>query len=106
MEKYKDVPTVKEFMKDVFELNSLLMKQQEIFFQKMSHIASYQIINDQLIDKPINQRIKFTNLNTRISEFIEWKEIEKGRKANLPEIKETHKDFIFIDWDEGSNKLN
>lgn len=40
-----------------------------------------------------------TDLKTRISEFIEWQETKDGRKANLHEIEETHKDILFIDWD-------
>ena len=66
MEKYKDVPTIEEFIKEALELNSLLLKQQEHFFQKMSHIASYLITSDQLMDKVINQTTEFTDLNTRI----------------------------------------
>jgi len=46
MEKYKDVPTVKEFIKEVLELNSLLLKQQEQFCHKMSHITPYLITID------------------------------------------------------------
>ena len=65
----------------------------------MSHITPYLITSDQLMDKAINQRTKFTDLNTGISKFIEWQEIEEGRKTNLPEIEETHKDILFIDWD-------
>jgi len=71
MEKYEDVPTIKEFIKEALDLNSLLLKQQEKFCQKMSHIAPYLITNDQLTDKAIDQRTEFTDLNTRISEFIE-----------------------------------
>jgi len=99
MEKYEDVPTVEEFIKEALELNSLLLKQQEQFFQMMSHIAPYLITSDQLKDKAIDQRTEFTVLNKRISKFIEWQEIEEGRRANLPEIKETHKDILFTDWD-------
>ena len=96
---YKDVPTVEEFIKKALELNSLLLKQQGQFFQKMSHIAPYLITSDQLTDKEIDQRTKFTDLNTRISNFIEWKKMEERRKANMPEIKQTKKDILFTDWD-------
>ena len=65
----------------------------------MPHIAPYLITSDQLTDKAIDQRTEFTDLNTRISEFIKWKETEDGRKANFPEIEETHKDIRFTDWD-------
>ena len=67
MEKYEDVPTVEEFIKEALELNSLLLKQQEQFCQNMSHIAPYLITSDQLMYKAIDQRTKFTDLNTKIS---------------------------------------
>jgi len=47
----------------------------------------------------IDQRSEFNDLNTNISELIEWKETEEGRIANLPDIEETHKDILFTDWD-------
>ena len=52
-----------------------------------------------MTDKEIDQRIEFNDLNTRIFEFIKWKETKYGRKANLPEIEETHKHVLFTDWD-------
>ena len=65
----------------------------------MSHIAPYLITSDQLTDKVIDQRTEFTNLNTKISEFIEWQETKEGRKANLPEIEKIHKEIILTDFD-------
>ena len=67
MGRYKDVPTTKEFVKEALELNSLLMKQQEQFCQKISCITPYLATSDQLTDKTIHYRIEFTHLNTRIS---------------------------------------
>jgi len=99
MKKYKDVPTLDEFIKEALELNSLLSKQQDLFFQRMSHVTPYLITSDQLTDKAIDQRTGFNDLNTKIYEFFEWKENEEGRRANFPEIEETHKDILFTYWD-------
>jgi len=99
MERYKDVPTTEEFIKEALELNSLLVRQQEYYCQKLSHITPYLTISDQLTDKAIDQRTEFNDLNTKISEFIEWQETEDGKKANISEIEETHKDIPFTDWD-------
>ena len=86
MERYKDVPTTEEFVKEALEINSLLMKQQENFCQNMSCITPYLVTNDHLTNNAIDQRTEFTDLNTRISKFIKRQEIEDGRKANLLEI--------------------
>jgi len=45
-ESYNDVPTIEEFVKEPLEVNFLLMKQQEHFCEKMSHITPYLIISD------------------------------------------------------------
>jgi len=42
----------------------------------MSHVTPYMITNDQLTDKEIDQITKFNDLNTKISEYIEWQESE------------------------------
>ena len=65
----------------------------------MSHITPYLITGNQLKDRAIDQRTKFNDLNTKISKFIEWQEPKEGKKANLPEIEETHKYILFTDWD-------
>ena len=72
MERYKDVSTTEEFIKETLELNSLLVKQKEYFYQKMSHITPYLTTSDQLTDKVIDQRMEFNDLDTNISEFIKW----------------------------------
>lgn len=99
MEKYEYVPNVNEFIKYALQLNSLLSKQQDLFCQIMSHVTPYLITNDQLRDKPIDQRNDLKDLNAKIFEFIEWKENEEGRRANILDIEETHKDIFFTDWD-------
>jgi len=99
MERYKDVPTIEEFIKEALELSSVLVKHKEYFCQRMSHVTPYLTTSEQLTDKAMEQRTEFKDLNTRIFEFIEWQETKDERKANLPEIEETHKDILFTDWD-------
>lgn len=99
MQRYKDVPTTNNFIKEALELNSLLVKQQECFFQNMSHINPYLTTSNEVTDKEIDQRMNFNDLNTRIFELIEWQETKYGRKVNLPEIEETHRGILFTDWD-------
>jgi len=52
--KYKYVPTIYEFIKEALELNSILSKQQDLFYHRMSRITPYLITSDQLIDKAID----------------------------------------------------
>ena len=65
----------------------------------MSDIIPHLEISEQLTNTVIGQRIEFNELNTKIFDYIEWKESEVGRKSSLPKIKETFKDILFTDWD-------
>jgi hypothetical protein len=45
MEKYRDVPSVYEFIKEALKLNSLLSKQKDLFFPK--NVACHSLSNHQ-----------------------------------------------------------
>jgi len=45
MEKYRDVPSVYEFIKEALELNSLLSKQKDLFFPK--NVACHSLSDHQ-----------------------------------------------------------
>lgn len=70
---------------------------KDVTYRSLSH--------HQLPAKAIDQRTEFTDLNTRISKFIEWQETEEGKRANLPKIEETHKDILFTDGDARIKKV-
>ena len=97
--KYEDIPTVQEFIKESLTLNALLSKQQNLFILQMSNIVPHLEISEQLTNIVIDQRIEFNELNTKISDYIEWKYLEEGRRSNLQKIKETYKGILFTDWD-------
>ena len=65
----------------------------------MSNIIPRLELNEQLTNTFIDQRIEFNELNIKIYNYIEWQDIEEGKKSDLPKIKETFKDILFRDWD-------
>ena len=79
---------------------SIFQKQNLIFLlaEAKSGILHLEI-SEQLINTVIDQRIEFNELNTKISDYIEWQDLEEGRKSSIPKIKETFKDISFTDWD-------
>ena len=97
--KYESIHTTEEFIKEALALNALLSKQQDLFVLQMSNIVPHLEINEQLTNTVIDQRIEFNELDTKISDYIEWQDSEEGRRSNLPKIKETYKDSIFTYWD-------
>ena len=62
----------------------------------MSDIIPHLEISEQLTNAVTDQIIEFNELNTKISDYIEWQDSEEGRKSDLPKIKETFKDIIFM----------
>ena len=99
LKNYEGIPTAEEFIKEALALNALLSKQQKLFILQMSDIIPHLEISEQLTITIIDQRIEFNELNTKISDYIEWQDSEEGRKSDLPKVKETFKDILFTDWD-------
>lgn len=47
----------------------------------------------------IDQGIEFNELNSNISDYIEWQDSDEGKGSSLLKINERHKDILFTDWD-------
>ena len=78
--KYEDIPPREEFIKEALALNALLSKQQDLFILHISDIVPHLEISEQLTNTVIEQRIEFNELNTKISDYIEWQDSKEGRK--------------------------
>jgi len=70
--KYKDIPTTEEFINEALTLNNLLSKQKHLFLQHISNIIPHLNTSEQLTNIIIDQRIEFNELNSKISDYIEW----------------------------------
>lgn len=97
--KYKDIHTIEELFNEDLTLNTLLLKQKQLFLQHISNIIPYLNTSEQLTNIIIDQRIEFNELNSKIFDHIEWQESDEGKRSNLPNISERHKDILFIDCD-------
>ena len=62
----------------------------------MSDIIPHLEISEQLTNTVIDQKIDFNEVNTKISDYIEWQDSEEGRKSSLPKIKENLKIFSLL----------
>lgn len=98
-DKFKCNSQIDKFIKEALSLNSLLMQQKEVLFQKISQIDPYYEASDKLANQVIDMRLEYGEIHKRISEFITSQECEDGRNANLPKQEESHKDILFMDWD-------
>lgn len=99
IDKFKDNLQVDELIKEAVSLNSPLLQQKEVIFQKISQISPYYKTNDKLTNRVIDMRLEKDEIHKRTSDFITWQESEDERKADLPKLKESHKDIMFTDWD-------
>lgn len=96
VDKFKDNPQIDEFIKEAVNLNSLLLQQEETFYQKISQINPYYETSDKLTIHVIDIRFEYEKIHKNVLEFITWKESEDGRKVDLPTVEETHKDIVGI----------
>lgn len=49
------------------------------------------------MNQVIDMRFEYEEIQKKISKFITWQESDEGRKVDLPEIEESHKDILFTD---------
>lgn len=51
-----------------------------------------------MIDKSVDARQKLEQADERLIEFLFWQETKEGKVANLPQILESHKEILFLEW--------
>lgn len=81
IEKFKNNPKIDELIKEVVNPNSLLMRQEEIFCQKILQINPYCETSDKLTNQVIDMRFEYEEIHKKVSEFITYQEFEDGRKV-------------------------
>ena len=92
---HKDDPKIDQFITKALSLSSQLMHQKELLCQKISQWNSYCETSDRLTSQVIEKRLKYDEILKRVSDFINWHNLEDGRKSNLPKLKESHKEILF-----------
>ena len=63
LDKCKYNPKIDEFIKEIDNLNSLLMQQKEIFFQKIEQINPYYGTSDKLKKQIIDMRFEYEEIH-------------------------------------------
>lgn len=76
-----------------------MSKQKPLFLQHISNIIPHLNTSEKLTDIIIDKRIEFNELNSKISDYIEWQDSDEGKRLSLPKINKRHKDILFTDWD-------
>jgi len=59
--------------------------------------SPYCEISDKITRQVVNIRLEYDEIHERILDFITWQELEDGRKVDLLELEESHKDILFTD---------
>ena len=91
-------PQLEKFIKEALDVNTMLKKEQQMFFHQASMINSYCDSNKIMIQQIAIQKLEFERLEKKIEEHIQWKISDIGKKANLPQIDKLHKEFLFTEW--------
>jgi len=99
IEKFKENPKVEEFIKEALVINNFLSQQLTQLCEKISLIHPLCIKTNALVDQAINSRLEFEEADDKITDYISWKNIEKGRATKLPMIEESHIEILFLEWE-------
>lgn len=76
-----------------------MSQQLNEFCLKFAEAESLCELTSSLVDEGVTLKIEFDEADEKISEFILWQDSESGRKENLPNIMERHKEIIFLEWE-------
>ena len=51
-----------------------------------------------MIDKLVDARQKLEQVDERLTDFLSWQKTKEGKATNLPQILESHKEILFLEW--------
>jgi len=98
MAELQSQPQLEQFIKETLDVNTMLKKEQEIFYHQASMIDSYCDSNKIMIQQIAIQKLECERLEKKIEEHIQWQIPDIGKQANLPQIDKLHKELLFAEW--------
>ena len=88
--KFKEYSELDQFKMEALELSKALSRQLDILCYKISLADPLFVIATSLIEKAVNTRPEFEDVDEKISGFLTWQDTDQGIAANLPKIQESH----------------
>ena len=76
-----------------------MSQQLDVLFHKISLADPLCEIASSLIEKAVNTRLEFENVDEKILGFLTWQNIDQGITTNLLKIQESHKEILFAEWE-------
>ena len=73
----------------------MLKKEQEMFCQQVSMLDSYCDSIKIMIQQIAIQKLECERLEKKIEEHIQWKILDTGKQANLPQIDKLQEELLF-----------
>lgn len=75
-----------------------IIYQLNLLCTNISLIPPFCEISSSMIDKSIDERQKLEQADETLTKFLSWQEIKEGQASNMPQILESHKEILFIEW--------
>jgi len=98
IKRFKEFPKVEEFKSEALQITKALSTQLNLLCNNISLVPPFCEISSSMIDKSLDDRQKLEQANETLTEFLSWQETKEGQAANLPQILESHKEIMFLEW--------
>ena len=56
-------------------------------------------MSNNIINQVVELRLEYDSIFKKVSDFLNWKKFEDGKRADMPKINESHKEILFAKWD-------
>ena len=87
-----------EFKEKALQITKALSNQLNLLCHNISLALPLCEISSSMIDKSVDVRQKLEQADEKLTEFLSWQETKEGQATNLPQILESHKEIMFLEW--------
>ena len=87
-----------EFKSEALQITKALSNQLNLLCHNISLALPLCEISSSMIGKSVDVRQKLEQEDKKLTEFLSWQETKEGQAANLPQIVESHKEILFLEW--------
>lgn len=89
---------MEDFKVEAARINGALISQIRLLCQQLAKAEPLCVTSTTICQQIEKVRNELDQAEETISEYLEWQDSEEGKAANFPQIYETYKDILFMEW--------
>lgn len=89
---------ITDFKHEALQLHAQVIKQRQLFCEKLSLMQEQQKLSFKLIDELVDMEIQYDEAKRNLNDLLEWKADNKRMQSELPKIDEAHKSMVLGNW--------